>query len=74
MTQSSSVLHSPSPTHIHLAAHSGFSILLNADFLGRLGIELLTFRLEDDRSTPSATVIVVLRSIVVLWSTLVLEY
>ena len=39
---------------------SGFSILLKdtsacRDFLGRLGIELLTFRLEDDHSTPSAT-------------------
>ena len=41
--------------------NSGFSILLKdtsacRSFLGRLGIELLTFRLEeDDHSTPSAT-------------------
>ena len=59
----STVLHSPSHTHIHkahlLAAQFGGSAscsrtLRHAD-LGRLGIKLPTFRLEDDHSIPSAT-------------------
>ena len=62
--QYSFYIHPVTHTHSYSASisstllfYEGFSILLKDTsacrfFLGRLGIELLTFRLEDDHSTP----------------------